>query len=398
MLSSGGELTNTRMLRRINSLRCLGVLRNGPSLSRSEIARKLGMTRATVGNAIRPILAAGLVLELDDREDGSGNAGRPGIRLALNPRGAYFIGLDISTTAVNGVLLDFGMRVVARQSVPIAGDYRDVRYVLSLLADLPRKLLHGTKVLEKQVHGLCISIPGIVDKLGGVVSAPGLEWNDIDLRSRLRKRMKARWQIQVCNDTFAFASAVRAQAANGDMEDVLLVLLAEGIGGAQIRQGRIVDGSNGFAGEIGHMVMGTSIRPASANTFENLAGYQRFLPIIPKARSIAEGLLALSLIEKPDRRLKRALDDWANVLAIGFMNLIHILDPQRVVLGGPLAVLYPRVEERVKNLLSENLVHGFKVPPVTVAGVAADIAAIGAATVVRETLFTLPEITHSPQK
>ena len=352
------------------------------------------MTRATVGNAIRPLLKEGLAIELTDQGEG-GSAGRPGVLVALNPSGAYFIGFDISTTAINAVLIDFSMRVVAKRVLPIISEYRDASQVIDMLAELPGRLLEGTSVRSKQVRGLCVSIPGIIDKRGCVVSAPWLEWKDINLRAALSKQMKARWPIQVCNDTVALASAVRAEAAETDMQDVLLILLAQGIGSAQIRQGRIVEGAHGFAGEIGHMVMGTSAKLASANTFEILAGYQRFLPLIPAGQSIPEGLAALSRIEKPTQRFTKVLNEWAEVLAAGLLNLIHILDPQRIVLGGPLAVLYPLVEQRVKTALALHLVHGFTVPPITVAGFGADIAAIGAAAVVREALFSLPELTPS---
>lgn len=391
-------MTSTSLLRHINALRCLRALHNADPVSRSDIARQLGMTRATVGNAIRPLLKEGLVLELEDQGEGGGSAGRPGVLISLNPSGAYFIGIDISTTAVNAVLIDLTMRVVAKKVVLIGDDYRSVLHVVELLADLPRQLLRDAGVSEKLVRGLCISVPGIVDKQGYVVSAPGMEWKDVDLCALLPKRMRTRWPIQVCNDTVALAGAVRAEEGSNDMQDVLLILLAEGIGGAHIRRGRIVEGAHGFAGEIGHMVMGANAKLASTETFEILGGYQRFLKFIPAGNGIPEGLVALSRIEKPDRQLTKALQEWSEVLSTGLLNLIHILDPQRIVLGGPLAVLYPRVEKRVRETLALSLVHGFNIPSITVAGFGADIAAVGAAALVREILFTLPEITHSQHK
>jgi predicted NBD/HSP70 family sugar kinase/biotin operon repressor len=391
-------LRNTSLLRHINALRCLGALHNAKPHSRSDIARQLGMTRATVGNAIRPLLKDGLVVELEEQGEVGGGAGRPGVLISLNPSGAYFIGIDISTAEVNAVLINLAMRVIAKKVVFVGDDYRNILHVVELLSDLPRQLLRDARVSEKLVRGLCISIPGIVDKRGYVVSAPGLEWRDVDLCALLPKRMRTRWPIQVCNDTVALAGAVRAEEGSSDMQDVLLILLAEGIGGAHIRRGRIVEGAHGFAGEIGHMVMGANAKLAPTGTFEILAGYRRFLKFIPAGHGIPEGLIALSRIEKPDRELIKALQEWSEVLSTGLLNLIHILDPQRIVLGGPLAILYPRVEKRVQEALALNLVHGFNVPGITVASFGPDIAAVGAAALVREILFTLPEITHSQHK
>jgi hypothetical protein len=112
--------------------------------------------------------------------------------------------------------------------------------------------------------------------------------------------------------------------------------------------------------------MGGQPGMAATHTFEILAGYQKFLPFIEHDVPIPEGLAKLVTLEG-SRALDQALDEWALGLATGFLNLIHILDPKTIVLGGPLAVLYPRVSDRVESLVSENLVHGFNVPPITIA-------------------------------
>jgi predicted NBD/HSP70 family sugar kinase len=389
-VSAGDNLTTNSLLRHINALRCLRALRRAVPLSRADLGRELGTTRATTGYSIKQLLGDGLVLELENQEEAAG-AGRPGVLVALNPAGAYFVGLDISTTAINAVLLDFTMRIVAKRMIPIHDCYRDSATVIELIANIPSQLVAGTSIRKTRVKGVCVSIPGIV-KSGCVISAPWLGWNDVDVRAELSKRIKWRLPVEVCNDAVALASAVRAEAGDSEMQDVLLILLAQGIGSAHIRQGRIVEGAHGFAGEIGHMVMGARASQADTDTFEIMAGYQRFLPLIPAGQSISEGLVALASVEKLDNELALLLEQWAGVLAAGLLNLVHILDPQSIVLGGPLAVLFPRVEKKVRAELAAHLVHGFEVPPIAVAGFGADGAAIGAAALIRETLFTLPDL------
>jgi predicted NBD/HSP70 family sugar kinase len=199
------------------------------------------------------------------------------------------------------------------------------------------------------------------------------------------------YKVHICNDAVALASAVAADAVEQDLSDVLLILLAQGIGSAHLRQGRVVEGAHGLGGEIGHMVLGNQPQMASTHTFEIMAGYQKFLPFIDISRPIPEGLAGL--VTAPGTpELDRALNEWAEALATGFLNLVHILDPKTIVLGGPLAVLFPRVADRVTALLHDNLVHGFEVPPISVAKFGGDGAAIGAAGLLRESLFELPEL------
>ncbi|MBX5013113.1 ROK family transcriptional regulator [Rhizobium lentis] len=373
----------------MNAVRCLRVLRRDVPLSRADIARELNVTRATVGNSIKQLLAENLVIDLNESAEANG-AGRPGALVSLNPAGAYFIGLDISSAEINAVLIDFSMRVVAKRIVSIADRYHEPKRVIELLAALPKELVDVSKVRASRVRGVCISAPGIV-RDGKIISAPWLSWRDVDVVSAMSEAMKPSLPLQICNDAVALASAVAADSSESDLSDVLLLLLAQGIGSAHLRQGRVVEGAHGLGGEVGHMVMGGRPEMAATHTFEILAGYQRFLPFIENGVPIPEGLAKLVTLEGSPA-LDGALDEWALGLATGVLNLIHILDPKTIVLGGPLAVLYPKVAGRVESLLSENLVHGFNVPPISVARFGGDGAAIGAAALLRESLFDLPEL------
>lgn len=382
-------MTTNSVLRHMNAVRCLRVLRRDAALSRADIARELNVTRATVGNSIKQLLAEKLVIDLNESAEASG-AGRPGALVSLNPGGAYFIGLDISSAEINAVLIDFSMRVIAKRIVSIADRYHAPERVIDLLASLPKELIEISKVHASRVRGVCISVPGIV-RDGKIISAPWLNWQDVDVVAALSEAMQPSLKVHICNDAVALASAVAADAAEGDLGDVLLLLLAQGIGSAHLRQGRVVEGAHGLGGEVGHMVMGSQPGMAATHTFEILAGYQKFLPFIDQDIPIPEGLAKLATRDSSPA-FEDALAEWALALATGVLNLIHILDPKTIVLGGPLAVLYPKVSARVEQLLVDNLVHGFQVPPISVARFCGDGAAIGAAALLRESLFDIPEL------
>src|SRR5262249_12933482 len=81
-------VNTTRLLRDMNARQCLRVLRDKGPLSRAEIARELGTTRATVGNAIRELINSGLVSSADETDEIS-QVGRPGANVRLEPDGAF---------------------------------------------------------------------------------------------------------------------------------------------------------------------------------------------------------------------------------------------------------------------------------------------------------------------
>ena len=386
------ELTTNSLIREINALRCFRSLRGTDPLSRSEIGRRLKMSRATVGNAIKPLLEKGFVMEREEPREQPSSAGRPGILVQINPTGAYFIGIDISTTEINAVLIDLAMGLMAKYSVPIASEYRYPGKVVEHFATLPQQLLKIAGLSSKQLAGLGVSVPGLVSNAGRVVSAPGLGWKDFDLQNALLKKWRSRWPVLVINDAVGFASAVQAGAPDRELGDVLLILLTEGIGSARIQEGKISAGGHGFAGEIGHMIMDPKVHLGVSKTFEDIAGSKHFLPLLRPGCSVAQGLEELSTLDKPTRKLNKALREWADAFSTGLLNLIHIIDPGRIVLGGPLSVIYPLVEDRVLDRLSSGLMYGLKIPPISVDKFGGDDAAVGAAAAVREKLFALPEL------
>ena len=363
-------------------------------MSRSDLARELGLTRTTVGNAIKLLLEADLVHEpviVSDLALASDPAriGRPSVGVSLNAAGAYFVGLDVSTSALTAVLIDFTMTVVARFTTPVGPDLQDVSIATERLAALAKRAIRAAGKHRDRVRGIGVSIPGLVARDGRVAIAPFLEWRAVDLKTSLEQQLGSDIGITICNDAVALASVVCAAAPEAEMSDLLLILLSEGIGSAMIRQGRVSDGFNGYAGEIGQMVLGPRAGPAPSDTFQLLAGQRYFKPFFDKGVSVADAVVALAARTADPPGFGQALDRWAEHLAAGLLNAIWLLDPERIVIGGVLAPLYPHVAARVNEILGESM-RGLRVPPIRLSEYGADGPARGAAALIRETLFALP--------
>lgn len=381
-------MNTTRLLRRMTALQCLRLLQGGQSLSRADMARVLGVTRATIGHAVSELTAAGLVLETPTST--TERIGRPGVALRLDPKGALFIGVEIDTRAISAVLLDLTMHVIARKVDPVGEAYHDPQAMVSRILSIAQSLAAQTD--PARLVGLGVAVPGLVGRQGQVVNAPLLGWRNFAMQAALRAAAPAPWQIDVCNDAFAFASAERA--ADPEPSSLLMVLLAEGVGSAYLDEGRMVSGANGFAGELGHMIV--SVR-GRAGALEEMAGAAGFPTMMRLGRSVAEGVAAL-LASADTSDTQAALDLWAEALAIGLANAAHLLDPARIVLGGPLSVLYPAVVDRVTQHLSALMLQGHAAPSLHLARYGSDGAAIGAAARLRARIFALPDLGKAAPK
>jgi predicted NBD/HSP70 family sugar kinase len=380
----------SNLIRHVNASRCLRLLRRNSPLSRADIARELDITRTTAGKLVGNLIDEGLVREVARLHELS-RVGRPGVLVELDPTGAYFLGLDVSSTSLAAVLIDFGASVVRRDFVIKRRGHHRPEAVAETLAEMARRLVMEAGVEAGLIRGVGLSVPGTIDHDGVVVFAPHLGWEDVGIRALLSRELGRPWPIRVCNDAVALAAAVGA--LNSPVaQNVLIILLSEGVGGAIVNKGQVFEGSLGFAGEVGHMILAPACDGRSSRTFGVLCGYLPFARFLPPGKSVSDALARLADRDDLGDVLEEVLANWAASLSVGFLNLIHVLNPDSIIVGGPLAVLYPRVAETVQSKLRMHLLHGFPVPSIKATGFDGDTLAIGAAAIERDAIFTLPTL------
>jgi predicted NBD/HSP70 family sugar kinase len=387
------RVNTTRLLRDMNARQCLRVLRDKGSLSRAEIARELGTTKATVGNAIRELIDSGLVSAADQAND-IAHVGRPGTNVRLDPEGAFFVGVEVEKKALTIQLFDFAMEVRATRDLRVNIERSPLNNFASKIAETALAVVGEADVPEEKIYGMGVSVPGIVSSASRVIIPSVPKWQGIDLKALLSAQLPNYWLLKICNNAAAVAFSLCEAFREADQQDFLFILLSEGVGSAVVRNGKVEKGYHGFAGEIGHLIMNARLSRRD-ESFERLTGYERFMPFLDARKTPAAALQDLAAQPNLTKELAAILADWADVLSVGLLNAIHMIDPGHIILGGPTAVLYPKVEERVLRTLRRSLLPGLKVPPIRLAGAALNEVTAGAAAYLRQELFRLPDF-HAP--
>ncbi len=233
-------------------------------------------------------------------------------------------GIDVGGTKFLGVVLDERGEVVAerRRATPHGGVD-----IVQALADFARQL--------GPYDTLGVGVPGLVTRSGVLRAAPNLVGTSEVAVGPLLAGMLGH-PVAVDNDaTCAILSEWQHGAAKG-FDDVVLVTLGTGIGGGLVMGGALQRGANGFAGEIGHMVVqpdgpfcvcgrrGCWERFASGRGLQMLAGGRQGEEVVAAART-------------GDRESLVIIDTFAHWVALGLVNLTNILDPACIVLAGGLA-------------------------------------------------------------
>ncbi|MCZ2849699.1 ROK family protein [Modestobacter sp. VKM Ac-2978] len=310
------------------------------STSRSDVAATTGMTRATAARLVDELLAGGL---LDEGErDPLPRRGRPATPLL--PGAAFAaLGLQVDAGLLAARVLDLRGRVVAERVEQADLRGSEPAATFARLGVLTEELLAGAPTGLRLVGG-GLALPGVVDEQAGVLlRAPNLGWSDLPTADLLRGVLPAGLTVELGNEADLAARTV-AQAAPGRAgphRDFLYLSGQIGIGGAVVLDGRVVTGSSGWAGEVGHVCVqpdGPACSCGSTGCLELYAGRHALLRAAGLPLDASSGDLA-RLAREGDPAGAAAVETGAWALGVALAGVVNVVGIPTVVLGGHLAEL-----------------------------------------------------------
>jgi glucokinase len=260
------------------------------------------------------------------------------------------LGLDVGGTKVLGIAMAEDGSVVGESRWPTPRGQSALMDTLEAVArDLCDAIRDGG-----EVTAVGVGAPGLVDRDGVLRAAPNLPGvEQLPLRAELEVRLGL--PVRADNDATCAAWGERQLGAARGRDHVVVVTLGTGIGGGIITEGRLYRGANGFAGEIGHMVVephgplcpcgqrGCWERYASGSGLGNLAREAAYAGQAPRVLELAggdpeavRGEHVTRAAMDGDKGACAVFARFAWWLALGLANLANAFDPEMFVIGGGL--------------------------------------------------------------
>ncbi|MBW9050847.1 ROK family protein [Rhizobium mesosinicum] len=378
--------SSPRRIRQNNIVAALQTIYSHRRLSRADLARKLGMNRSSSGEIVAELTEGGLVQESDEssklRSEQS-RAGRPGIMLELVPDAAFFAGIELGVEHISAVVVDFSADVRASRRLVFHAQSSTVEEAVARGVEL---IMDATsKQMIERCKGLGISVPAHIRPDGIVTLAPIIGWREVSLKEIGRRAFPAEVPIAVENDANAFAIGDSYRHGLGGV--TLFLLMETGVGGGIMIDGRLFRGGHGLAGEIGH----TLVPGSGGQKFEQLIGREVLIRRYRDATGRTDVDLQDFLADVRDRvpDAVNIAEIWSRHLAYALLQACRLLDPDRIVLGGSVASLYPMVAARVAVHMSEGQNIPFPTPEIVVDGDAEFGSAFGAACMLHRRFLSL---------
>ncbi|MEU5088708.1 ROK family transcriptional regulator [Streptomyces sp. NPDC021356] len=335
----GRALSDTQQgMRRRNLARVLHTVSAEGPLSRAAVASRIGLTRAAVSTLVDELIRSGLLEELGPERPG--RVGRPGSALAVSGRGPAGIGAEVGVDHLAACVVDLRGQVRARAVRHGTNRGRAPRPVTEDLTALISQVVAEAERQGLWPAGLAVAVPGLVARDGRtVVRAPNLDWHGTDLGAL----MPDVYSLTVDNEA-NFGALAELWLGENTPQDFLHVSAEIGIGAALVVDGRLLRGTRGFAGELGHVPVepeGPACPCGGRGCLEQYAGEEAVL----RAAGLAAGEGRVGLLAgraaAGDAGVRRALRDAGRALGVALTGAVNLLDPQAVVLGGALAELAP---------------------------------------------------------
>ncbi|NUR28236.1 MAG: ROK family transcriptional regulator [Catenulispora sp.] len=327
------------------------LLRTRGALTRADIARALGLSRATVSNVVAVLHHEGLVVETQGTDTAAlPRQGRPGALLTLNPSAGVAVGIDFGHTHVRVLAADLAHSVLAEKTRTLMRDH-DARHALATAADMAEEVLHASGVDRAKVIGVGAGVPGPVNTATGTIGSSSIAPSWVGLRPGDELAGRLNLPVFVDNVGNLGALAEVTWGAGQGAQVAVYIKLGTGVGAGFVFGGRIFRGSSGTAAEFGHMTVdpaGQACRCGNRGCLETYVG----LPaLLGQLRAYYGTDLAphdvVSLALTGDRACARVLADAGLRLGAATAILCNLLNPDRVIIGGELAaagdILLPSV-------------------------------------------------------
>jgi predicted NBD/HSP70 family sugar kinase len=341
---------DSSLLKSINKSTLLKIIRAESPISRADLAKRTKLTRATVSALVEELIRDHLVAEIGI---GESSGGRKPMLLEMNRGAGCVFGIDLRANEILFVVTDL---LGGRVSVT-SYDYKDPLDGNLTFMQLQEIIAAEQAALPESPLGLTgvgIGIHGFVEHPGGrILFVPYHGWKNLEWKQKLEEKL----QIPVFIDNEANLAALgelEFGAASG-LSDMLYLSIGAGIGAGMILGGEVFRGIGGFAGEVGHTTME---REGLACTCGNLGCWEMYAS--EKALADRLGLKygpgvskqLLEMLRNEDPGALAAVKDAGISIGIGIANLVHIFNPQMVVIGNTFGKyqewLSPHVEEAIR--------------------------------------------------
>jgi len=399
---------NSLLQQKINISIIFNHLRLKNPIARAKISKDLGISAPAVSRAIEKLIEKGYVIEAERIKTKMGKRPTP---LIINNEKFFVVGIDLGKERLEMALVDLSSEVIEKFTGSIImKNKRAVKRIISEVKGFINKYTNNKNSSSYKIGAACIGVPAAIDiNTERVLNAnhyKDWEWKDFNLKNIITSEFNI--PVFVENDANLSAIGEKYYGEGQNYDTIIFVEVSKGVGAGIIIDNKLFRGSGGSAGEIGFTISNSKELAFKVEERGFLEEYISEKSIIERTISeIKEGrkTIIMDMVKNNIERITLSLicraaikgDKLANdiitaiveLLAIGIINLILIIDPQLVVLGGDIFKL-PEVNDLFIKPITERIKNSipFVMPAIKISSLGKDTCIRGASFNAIESMLT----------
>ncbi len=313
------------------------LLRDGQPRTRAQLAEITGLARSTIAARIDVLLRLGLVAPYGD---GISTGGRPPSLLALNPGAWVVAGIDLGATHATAALADLAGTILVERRADLdiaAGPEQVLTWVEGVIADL----LAEQRRPVSELAAIGMGLPGPVEhSTGRAINPPIMPgWDRYDVPAHVQRAFDV--PVLIDNDVNIMALGER-HAHLSDVDDLVLIKVATGIGAGIVSGAALQRGAQGTAGDLGHVRVSraadTVCRCGNVGCLEAIAaGPALAAALRERGIDVVDGHGVVELVRAGDPAAVAAVRQAGRDVGEVVATLVNLINPSVVVIGGAMA-------------------------------------------------------------
>ena len=374
-----------------NKKKILNLIAEKREYTKQNISKEIGVSIPTVISNINELIEEGLVEEAG--VEGS-TGGRKPIIVRFLPDSKYSFGVEFTLNNVRVILINLDAEIKFEASFKVK-DFKDLDNIIEKVHEIINNVLDEKKISHKNILGIGFALPGTVNEENLILElAPNIDMKNVDF-SRFIQLLQ--FPIYIENEANCAAFGELNLGIAKKMRNLVYISINEGIGAGVVIQDYLYKGKNKRAGELGHMTIVPNGKPCNCGRKGCLEQYASKKSLMDeynaKSSKPVDSLKEFfSRVEQKESLAMLELEKYISFLAIGIQNIVLVLDPHYVVLGGEISDFADYYLEALKEkVFVENSFYDSTNLKIFTSKLKKDSSILGAALLPLQKLFSINE-------
>lgn len=369
------KLRKPKHLRRSNKRLILNTIRQHKTITKSEIAEKINISKQTINNIVRELLKEKLVIEVGLGKSTEEGGKRP-VLLKFNENAGFIIGCMMGPKKIKAILTNYNTNIVTEKYFHNnikAGPEEIISKMVIMFEDIIRE----AGISREQILGIGIGVPGIVNEEEGIIRLlPYMtHWESVKIAKIIENRMGIK--VSVSNENRVRCYGEKMFGLANKLNNFVVIVTGYGIGGGVFIDSQCLTGKNLFAGEVGHMKLATDGPECvcgNRGCLNSLANTVRINDLIKEHMDMPEyqdsriarrykdsdmkitpKMLLECFCSDDDSLAKLVSDEITYWLGVGVSLITANLDPELIVISGEYAAGGNCFLNKIKKVAENNI-------------------------------------------